>query len=342
MWYHHWQTLDFNQFGGRERRLRYLVTGAAGFIGSRLALRLVREGHAVVGLDDLSAGSRLNLVESPSIDLRIGDVRDSSLVDELMVGCDAAFHLAAVRSIVRSVDEPSLAEEVNTRGTFNVLHAAQAQSTPVVFASSSSVYGPQVHFPLQEDATPRPQSPYAATKLAGEIYCQAWWRSFSVPTVSLRFFNVFGPGMDPHNRYALVVPIFIQALLDGRRPVIHGDGEQSRDFTHVDDVVDVMLSAAHSTSAAWGGVYNIGGGRTPTTIKALLTMIAENLGVRADPTFEPARPRDMLRTEADVTRAREILGYDPKIGVEEGLRETVSWFKARHEGIGRKVRSNLE
>ena len=315
-------------------QLRYLVTGAAGFIGSRLATRLSREGHIVVGLDDLSAGSRSNLAEAPDVDLWLGDVRDAQLVNELTAGCDVVFHLAAVRSIVRSMDEPGLAEQVNTRGTLNVLLAAQAHSARVVFASSSSVYGHQDHFPLREDAAPRPHSPYAASKLASEIYCQTWWRAFSVPTVSLRFFNVYGPGMDPYGRYALVVPIFIQALLDGRRPVIHGDGEQARDFTHVDDVVHAMLRAASSSEEAWGGVYNIGGGRAPTSIRRLLQIIASHVGVPVDPTFEPPRPGDMLRTEADVSLARDMLGYEPTIDLDEGIRGTVDWFRARQVAIG--------
>lgn len=269
--------------------MKCLVTGAAGFIGSRLATRLSREGHIVVGLDDLSAGSRSNLAEAPNVDLWVGDVRDPQLVHELTAGCDVVFHLAAVRSVVRSLDEPALAEEVNARGTLNVLLAAQAHASRVVFASSSSVYGHQDRFPLREDALPQPRSPYAASKLAAEIYCQTWWRAFSVPTVSLRYFNVYGPGMDPHGPYALVVPIFIQALLDGRRPVIHGDGEQARDFTHVDDVVAATLQAATAPAAAFGAVFNVGGGRTPTSIRTLLRIIASHVGVSVDPTFEIGR-----------------------------------------------------
>jgi UDP-glucose 4-epimerase len=311
-----------------------LVTGAAGFIGSRLALRLSRDGHTVVGLDDLSAGKRSNLASAPDVDLRIGDVRDAQLVNELTAGTEVVFHLAAVRSIVRSLDEPALVEDVNARGTLNVLLAAQAHSARVVFASTSSVYGHQERLPLQENAVPRPRSPYAASKLAGEIYCQTWWRAFSVPTVSLRYFNVYGPGMDHSSPYALVVPMFVQALLEGRRPIIHGDGNQTRDFTHVDDVVDGTLRAARAPVAAWGAVFNIGAGRSPTSIRALLGIIASELGVSVDPIFEAPRAGDMRHTEADVSLARNLLGYEPTIDLEEGIRDCVDWSRTRQVAVG--------
>ncbi len=311
--------------------MRVLVTGAAGFIGSRLATRLSAAGHDVVGLDDLSAGSIEHLADAPAVDLRIGDVRDRALVERLSADREAVYHLAAVRSVPRSLDEPDLVEDVNVRGTLNVLLAARLSGARVVFASSSSVYGHQERFPLREGATPRPHSPYAATKLAGEIYCQTWWRAFRVPTIALRFFNVYGPGMDPRGPYALVVPVFIEALLDGRRVVIHGDGRQARDFTHVDDVVDAMVLAATAPAAANGSVVNIGGGRTPTSISELLDIIARHVGVAAEASFEPARAGDMLRTEADVSLARALLGYEPSISLDDGIRGTVAWFRARRE-----------
>lgn len=309
--------------------MKCLVTGAAGFIGSHLAGRLVADGHVVVGFDDLSTGSRANLAGAPDVDLRIGDVRDAAALRRASVGCEVIFHLAAVRSVVRSLDDPGLSEAVNARGTVNALLAAQAEGARVVFASSSSVYGHQDRYPLQEDAPPRPHSPYAASKLAGEIYCQAWWRAFSTPTVSLRYFNVYGPRMDPRGQYALVVPIFVQALLDGRRPVIHGSGEQARDFTYIDDVVAATIAAGGAPSVAFGSVFNIGGGRTPTTIRRLLDLIAESFGVTVDPEFAAPRPADMMRTEADLSRARAVLGYEPGVDIEEGIARTVAWFRAQ-------------
>jgi UDP-glucose 4-epimerase len=308
--------------------MKCLVTGAAGFIGSRLATCLVADGHTVVGLDDLSTGSPLNLVTVPEIDLRIGDVRDQRAVDAAVAGCEVVFHLAAVRSVVRSLDEPGLSEAVNARGTVNVLLAAQTHGARVVLASSSSVYGHQECLRLREDLLPQPLSPYAASKLAAEVYCQAWWRSFSVPTVSLRYFNVYGPGMDPHGPYALVVPIFVQALLDGVPPMIHGNGEQARDFTYLDDVVAATILAGSAPPAAYGQVFNVGGGQRPTSIRELLELIARELSVDVEPRFGPARAADMVRTEADVSRARKVLGYEPKVGIEEGIARTVAWFRA--------------
>lgn len=308
--------------------MRCLVTGAAGFIGSHLAERLVRDGHEVVGVDDLSAGTRENLVDAPEVDLVVGDVRDAQLVRRLADGCAVVFHLAAVRSVVRSLDEPSLATSVNVVGSLNVLEAARAAGARVVLASSSSVYGDQEQFPLLESAEPRPRSPYAASKLAMEVYAAAWWRTYGTPTVCLRYFNVFGPRMDPFGPYALAVPLFIRALLDGRPPVIHGDGEQARDFTYIDDVVEATVRAATTAEEASGRVFNVGGGRPPTSIRELVRLIGQIVGVDPKPVFEPARPGDVRRTEADLRAARQVLGYRPAVAIDEGLARTVAWFRS--------------
>jgi UDP-glucose 4-epimerase len=198
-----------------------------------------------------------------------------------------------------------------------------------VFASSSSIYGEQDRYPVTEDMEPRPRSPYASTKLAGEAYCRAWWHSFGVPTISLRYFNVYGPYQDPNSPYAAVIPRFIAAVLDGGRPVVYGDGEQARDFTFVDDVVDANVLALSMPLAARGRVLNAAGGRPPTSINALLSMIAELTGTNPEPIHRPPRKGDIRRSEADVSIARSVLGFHPKIDIRDGLRRTVEWFTSR-------------
>jgi UDP-glucose 4-epimerase len=291
-----------------------------------------------VGIDDLSAGTRENLVGAPGVSLVVGDIRDAQLVRRLAAGCAVVFHLAAVRSVVRSLDEPTLATSVNVVGSLNVLEAARATGARVVLASSSSVYGDQERFPLRESAEPRPRSPYAASKLAMEIYAAAWWRAYGTPTVSLRYFNVFGPRMNPTGPYALVVPIFIRAMLDGRRPVIQGDGKQARDFTYIDDVVEANLLAANAAEDASGRVFNVGGGRTPTSIRELVRLIGDIVGVEPNPSFEPARAGDVRRTEADLRAAREVLGYRPAVAIDVGLARTVAWFRGNPAGASGNAR----
>jgi UDP-glucose 4-epimerase len=218
---------------------------------------------------------------------------------------------------------------VNVRGTLNVLLAARERRATVVFASSSSVYGDQDMFPLRETAEPRPRSPYAATKLAGEGLMRSWWHSYGVPTLSFRYFNVYGPGQDPESEYAAVVPRFVGACLTGAAPVIHGDGGQARDFTYIDDVVVANLLAMTAPAAALGRVLNIGGGREPTTIDALLGLIARHTDTRPVAGHVDTREGDIRRSEADVSLARSTLGYAPKVSVDEGVRRTVEWFAER-------------
>jgi UDP-glucose 4-epimerase len=308
--------------------VRVLVTGAAGFIGSHLCRRLIADGHDVVGLDDLSAGTVDNLVDVPGVDLVEGDLRDEALVARAASGCAAILHHAARKSVPRSVREPEAFTDVNVRGTLNVLLAARERRTTVVFASSSSVYGDQEVFPLRETAEPRPRSPYAATKLAGEGLMRSWWHSYGVPTVSFRYFNVYGPGQDPASEYAAVVPRFVVACRTGGTPVIYGDGAQARDFTYIDDVVDANLLAMRAPAAALGRVLNIGGGREPTSVGELLGLIARATGARPTSEHLEAREGDIRRSEADVSLARDALGYSPRVAVDEGVRRTVSWFSA--------------
>jgi nucleoside-diphosphate-sugar epimerase len=309
--------------------MRFLVTGAAGFIGSAVCRRLVAEGHDVVGLDDLSVGSAEHLADVPEVRLEVADIRDDEAVARVAKDCDAILHQAAMKSVPRSIEEPERYTDVNVMGTLNVLLAARDASASVVFASSSSVYGEQDRFPLTEDMELRPRSPYAASKLAGEAYCRAWWASFGVPTVSLRYFNVYGPGQDPDSEYAAVVTRFSVACLTGGRPSIYGDGEQARDFTFIDDVVDANLLAARAAEGAHGRAFNIGGGAGPTSVNRLLELIAASCGVGSEPVYEPERQGDVRRSEADVGLARALLGYEPKVGVVDGLRRTVEWFRGQ-------------
>ena len=304
-----------------------LVTGAAGFIGSHLCRRLVGDGYEVVGLDDLSDGNMDNLADVPDVRFVEADLRDEAAVRVAADGCDVIFHQGAMRSVPRSIAQPERTTDVNVRGTLNVLLAARDARAGVVFASSSSVYGDQESFPLREDMSTLLRSPYAASKLAGEAYCRSWWLSFGVPTVSLRYFNVYGPRQDPANEYAAVVPRFVMACLNGTAPEVHGDGEQSRDFTFIDDVVEANLLAGRAPEEARGRVLNVGGGREPTSVNRILEIIAGLTGATPEPEHTPPREGDVLRTEADVSLARRLIGYEPRVDIDEGLRRTVEWFR---------------
>jgi nucleoside-diphosphate-sugar epimerase len=309
--------------------MKALVTGAAGFIGSRIASTLSADGHEVVGLDDLSEGTLDNLDDAASVAFVEADLRDAAAVERAAEGCDVIFHEGAKRSVPRSLVEPVLTTEVNVLGTLNVLLAARSAGARMVWASSSSVYGDQDSFPLHEDMVPRPKSPYAASKLAGEAYARAYWTSLMVPTISLRYFNVYGPRQDPASEYAAVVPRFITACLTGGRPTIYGDGEQARDFTFIDDVVQANLRAAAAPEAAFGNAFNVGGGTTPTSINELLSTIAGFTGARPDAIREPARDGDVRYTAADMSRTTDLLGHRPRIDMREGLRRTVEWFRTQ-------------
>jgi nucleoside-diphosphate-sugar epimerase len=306
--------------------MRTLVTGAAGFIGSRLSHRLVAEGHDVVGFDDLSEGRLDNLSDSPEVAFVEADLRDDQAVAGAATGCDVIFHQAAKRSVPRSLVEPLLTTDVNVRGTLNVLEAARASGGRVVYASSSSVYGDQETLPLHEGMLPGPKSPYAATKLADEALAIAYHHSLRLPSVGLRYFNVYGPRQDPKSEYAAVVPRFITACLKETQPVIHGDGEQSRDFAFVDDVVEANLLASRAPDAALGRAFNVGGGGAPTSVNGLLAIVAELTGATPDPIHEPGREGDMRATQADLTQVKAALGWEPSVDIREGLRRTVEWF----------------
>lgn len=313
-------------------RLKFLVTGAAGFIGSHLCEGLVAEGHSVVGFDDLSDGSEENLSAVPEVDLEVADLRDADRLRRATRGADVILHHGAKRSVPRSILLPALTNDVNVAGTINVLIAAQEAGARVVSASSSSVYGDQDEFPLRESMYPRPRSPYAASKLAGEAYCYSWWRSHGVPAVSLRYFNVYGPRQDPASEYAAVIPRFIEACLGSYSPVIHGDGEQARDFTYIADVVEANLLASRAREEAFGRTFNIGGGAEPTSILELLQLIARVTGAVPEPIHEPPRDGDVRRTEADISSAKAMLGFKPSVSIEDGVGRTVEWFRDREGG----------
>jgi nucleoside-diphosphate-sugar epimerase len=304
--------------------MRALVTGGAGFIGSAIGRELVRRGHEVRVLDNFLSGFRESL--PGGADLIEGDLRNLEDVRKAVDGTEVVFHQGAVRSVPRSVDEPVLVEETNVLGTLHVvLAAAEAGVGRVVYASSSSVYGDVGEGVNREDLPPDPLSPYAASKLAGELYCRVWTRLKDLSTVSLRYFNVFGPGQSLESKYAAVFPAFCSALAAGRPPEVHWDGEQSRDFTYIDDVVRANLQAAEADGRVDGAVINIAGGR-PKTVNEVLRSVSEAMDRWLEPTRTPRRAGDVRRTHADIARARELLGWTPRADWDEAVRNTVRWF----------------
>lgn len=306
----------------------YLVTGGAGFVGSHIAAALAGAGARVRVLDDLSTGHAENLEEvGGDIEFVRGGLTEPAALERALRGVEVVFHEAAIPSVPRSVEEPEATHRASVDGTFSLLVAARGAGVRrVVYAASSSAYGDQPTLPKAEEMRPEPLSPYAAAKLVGEYYCQVWSRVYNFETVCLRYFNVFGPRQDPSSQYSGVISRFISALASGGRPVIYGDGEQSRDFTYVSNVVDGNLRAAESPQAV-GHVINLATGRR-TTLNELLGALKKITG-RTDVEAEYREPRvgDVRHSLADITRAREWLGYEPQVGLEEGLRQTLEWWK---------------
>jgi UDP-glucose 4-epimerase len=303
-----------------------LVTGGAGFIGSHLVEALADRGERVRVLDDLSTGRQGSLARVlDDVELLVADVRDPEAVGRACSGVEVVFHQAALPSVPRSLRDPVTTSDVNVTGTLNVLLAArEAGVRRVVVASSSSVYGANPTLPQSEPLRPLPLSPYAVSKLAAEGYAAACWHIWGLETVALRYFNVFGPRQDPAGQYARVIPAFLEALRQGRRPVIYGDGEQSRDFTYVDNVVAANLLAARVPEAA-GEVFNVACGEA-VTLNRLVEALGAALGTAWEPEYQAARPGDARHTLADLTAARGVLGYEPQVGFEEGLARTVAWY----------------
>lgn len=306
--------------------LKVLVTGGAGFIGSHLVEALVQRGHRVRVLDNLCSGRMENLEGvRRRIEFVRGDIRDQRTLQTVMRGRDLVFHQAALRSVPRSVADPLGYHEVNATATLELLWAARnAGVRRVVYASSSSVYGDCTPLPKREAMKPAPQSPYACSKLAGEIQCVMFSHLYGLQTVALRYFNVFGPRQSLESEYAVVIPKFITALLSGNPPPIHGDGLQSRDFTYVDNVVQANLRAVFTRRAA-GEVFNVACGKR-VSVRGLARLLCREMKVRIAPEFLPPRPGDVRHTWADISKARRLLGYRVEVPFEEGLSRTIRWF----------------
>jgi nucleoside-diphosphate-sugar epimerase len=308
--------------------MRYLVTGGAGFIGSNTVDEIVRRGHSAVVLDDFSSGREENLKQSAEkIEIIRGSITDLRTVQKACEGADYVIHLAALTSVPRSVNHPIESNHINIDGTLNVLVAARdAKVRRLVYAASCSAYGEATIQPQGENMCPDPISPYGVTKFVGELYAKVFGRCYGLETVCLRYFNVFGPRQDPTSAYSGVLSKFITTLLADGQPVIFGDGEQSRDFIFVENVVQANLLACETQNCA-GRTFNIGtGGRY--TLNETLRLLEKISGKKAAAKYEPPRSGDILHSQADITEARKTLGYDPKINFEEGLRRTWEWYRA--------------
>ena len=310
----------------------YLITGVAGFIGSSIARALLERGDRVRGIDDISTGRRENIADIASrIDFREASIMDERALNDACRGVDCIFHEAAIPSVPRSVDDPVNTSLVNMNGTLNVLMAARAAGVRrVVYAASSSAYGDTPTLPKHEKMAPDPISPYAVAKLASEYFLQSFWRCYKLETVALRYFNIFGPRQDPNSMYSAVFAKFTTAMLDGKSPTIYGDGEQSRDFTYIDNAVSANLLAASAPAEKVAGrMMNVATGRR-VTLNEAYAELQKITGFRGKPKYEAPRAGDVKHSLADITVAKEALGYTVKVTFEEGLRRTVEWYRQQH------------
>ena len=304
----------------------FLVTGGAGFIGSHIVAALLERGDRVRILDDFSTGHRANIPRDARAEVIEGSLTDPAVLKLAVQGVECIFHEAALASVPRSIENPLATHDACVTGTVMLLDAAQkAGIRRLVYAASSSAYGDKTTSSKRETDSPNPLSPYAAAKLAGEFYCQAFASSFGIETVALRYFNVFGPRQDPNSPYSAVIPLFVTALLAGRRPVIYGDGLQSRDFTYVANVVQGNLLAADAVRVS-GRVFNVANGRS-TTLLDLIAQLNQQLGTSVEPIFEPPRTGDVRESLADISEARRALGYEPRVTFEEGLRRAIEYYR---------------
>jgi len=308
---------------------KVLVTGGAGFIGSNLTEALLKMGHQVRVLDNFSTGKEENLVFDeayPFLEVVEGDVCDFTVCQKAMEGIEYVFHQAALPSVQRSVEDPLASNAVNTGGTLNLLVSARdAGVRRVIYAASSSAYGDTPTLPKKEEMVPTPLSPYALQKFVGEEYCRLFFQLYGLETISLRYFNIFGPKQDPNSIYSAVIPRFINALVSGHAPVIYGDGEQSRDFTYIDNVVHANLLAMN-IERTHGEVVNVACGRR-VSLNQLVKILQDIIGTHVAPLYEEPRRGDVRHSLADIKRGKAILNYEPRVGIEEGLRKTVEYFK---------------
>ena len=310
---------------------KYLVTGGAGFIGSHIVERLLKEGRFVRVLDNFSSGKEENLVFAKGLgkdkfELIRADIRDKAACDSACAGVDYVFHQAALRSVPKSMEDPKSYNDVNINGTLFLLQAASKHKVKrLVMASSSSVYGDTDKFPEEESAYPLLISPYALSKLAGEYYCRIFSEFFNLETVCLRYFNVFGPRQALDDEYAVVIPKFIHCIINDQPPPIFGTGKQSRDFTYIDNVVQANILAA-TTPGIKHEVFNVANGKDNTVLE-LVDALNKIIGKNIEPKFLPVRAGDVFRTLADVSKIKAKLGYEPKVDFKQGLRRTVDWFK---------------
>ncbi len=310
--------------------MRCAVTGGAGFIGSSLAEELLNQGHEVVIIDDLSTGNHANIKGfKGKLNFIKGSILDFDLLKNSFKGCEAIFHEAAIPSVTRSILNPRLTSEVNIQGTINVLLAAKNNNVrKVIFASSSSVYGDTEELPKKESMQPKPKSPYALSKLTAEQYCKMFYSLFNLEIVCLRYFNVFGPRQDPSSEYSAVIPKFINAIMKKKSPIIFGDGTQTRDFTYVRDVVKANILAFKS-KVKDGKVINIACNEN-ISINDLAASIGAILDINVQATHKEAREGDIKDSLADISRAKELLGYAPDYDLQSGLKETIEWFQHRN------------
>jgi UDP-glucose 4-epimerase len=304
-----------------------LITGGAGFIGSNLARYLSNSSNHVIVLDDLSTGRKENiddLIKESKIEFVEGSITDLDLLQDTFKNIEYVFHQAALPSVPRSIKDPLTTNQVNINGTLNVLIAAKDTGVrKVIYASSSSVYGDTPTLPKHESMIPNPLSPYAISKLTGEYYCQVFSNVFHLPTVSLRYFNVYGPRQDPSSEYAAVIPKFITSVMNGQSPIIYGDGEQTRDFTYIDDVIQANILAAESKTT---GVFNAAGGRR-ITINELAATVMNICGIQLKISYKESRPGDIKHSLADGSKAKKAFDFTLQYDIEKGLKETIEWYQ---------------